>query len=204
MPKLTPAQLAWYVTAGVLKDGVYGMQGMPITAHNAQIAVAVALAESGGENKRSDVANHDGSYDWGPWQLNDKAHQLSELAKTNVGANWATAYQISDRGTNWQPWTTYNSGAYLAFMAQAAVAIKSPDGSYQDKNEIPNTPASAAMSVLPAGLTSASTWIRVGMGVGGVLLLALVMAAVVGPHAMKLNPVTSALESAHSAVFKGK
>lgn len=200
MSKLSAAQLAWYVTGGTpLNGGVYGTN-MPITAHNAVIAVAVALAESGGVSDAKGGPNEDGSYDWGPWQINDKAHNVSQEVKTNVGANWAQAYQISDRGTNWTPWTTYKSGAYLAFMAQAQVGVNHPDGSYQDKNEIPNTPGSAAASIasglLPDSWTKAATWIRVGEAVAGVILLGLVVVSLVGADRIAgMVPATRALEA---------
>lgn len=208
---LSAAQLAWYVTGGTAQhDGTYGTN-MPITAHNAVIAVAVALAESGGQIKRSDNPNKDGSYDWGPWQINDKAHAVSDTAKTNVGANWALAYQISDRGTNWTPWTTYKQGKYLAFMAQAQAGVNNPDGSYQDQKEIPNTPGSAAASIasdlLPDSWKQAATWIRVGEAVAGVILLGLVIVSIVGaqriagmvPATRMLEAVGNGVRSAHHA-----
>lgn len=192
---LSAAQIAWYPTGqNTYVNGVYGMAGMPITKKNAIIAVAIALAESGGVvDKKSDKPNVDGSNDWGLWQINDKAHNVSQLVKTNGGANWAEAYQISSRGTDWTPWTTYTTGAYLAFMAQAATGVEHPDGGYQDKAEIPNTPASALGSLLPASWSSSATWVRVGMGIAGVVLLALVAVALAGPTAMKMTPVTNAL-----------
>jgi hypothetical protein len=204
--KLSAAQIAWYVTDGVKSGGVYGSAGMPITPHNAVIAVAVALAESGGVvDKKSNQPNADGSNDWGLWQINDRAHAVSQEMKTNGGANWAAAYQISDRGTDWTPWTTYRTGAYLAFMAQAQVGVNHPDGSYQNDKEIPNNPASAAAAVasglLPAALTESSTWVRVGMGVGGVILLGLVAIALVGPSRIAgAVPATRALETIGKAV----
>lgn len=201
---LSAAQIAWYVTGGNTKvGGVYGMQAQPITPHNAQIAVAVALAESGGVvDKKSDVPNRDGSNDWGLWQINDKAHNVPDLVKTNGGANWSMAYQISNRGTNWSPWTTYKTGKYLAFMPQAQTGINNPDGSYQDQKEIPNNPGSAVASIasglLPDAFMQSSTWVRVGMGIGGVVLLALVIAKIAGPDALKMVPAAKMLNKVNS------
>lgn len=201
---LSAAQIAWYVTGGNVKFGSTYGTNMPITPRNAQIAIAVALAESGGVVDKKGGPNSDGSFDWGLWQINDKAHYVSDLVKTNGGANWSQAYLISRRGTDWTPWTTFKSGKYLQFMQQAQTGLDHPDGSYQDQHEVPNNPASAAASVasslLPDALTKASTWIRVGEILAGIVLLGLVAAAVVGPKALRMVPATRALEAVGSSV----
>lgn len=78
----------------------------------AGIAAAVALAESGG-NPNAIGHNTDGSVDRGLWQINSVHGSLST---TDITANAKAAISISNNGTNWQPWTTFKSGAYLKFL----------------------------------------------------------------------------------------
>lgn len=78
----------------------------------APIAAAIAMAESGGN---SDATNHNtnGSVDRGLWQVNSVWGGLSTY---DVNANAKAAVQISQNGHNWQPWTTFKTGAYLQFL----------------------------------------------------------------------------------------
>jgi hypothetical protein len=79
---------------------------------SALIASAIAEAESSG---RADATDNDsnGTQDQGLWQINS-SHGLSNMFSPM--ANARAAVQISGNGTNWDPWTTYTSGAYQEFM----------------------------------------------------------------------------------------
>ena len=103
----------------------------------ADIAAAVAMAESGGDSSATN-SNSDGSTDRGLWQINSVHGSLSTF---DVTANTKAAIQISNNGKNWSPWVTFVSGAYKKFLS-------------------PTTPASTG--TLPAGTTSAS-----GIGIPG-------------------------------------
>ncbi len=105
------------------------------TGSNLVIAVAVALAESGGNaNAQGDVAIG-GSF--GLWQVYCRAHP-DLIPPTDPGSvawydpyqNARWAYEISG-GSNWHPWSTYIHGTYQAFMdkARAAVVLLITDGS---------------------------------------------------------------------------
>jgi hypothetical protein len=100
-------------------------------------AVAISIAE----NDTSDPArvsppNHDGSRDYGLWQINS-SHFGENLG--NIGAasvilnknnvtdpkiNGRAAYVISKNGTDFSPWTTYKSGKYKVHMAEAQATQK--------------------------------------------------------------------------------
>jgi hypothetical protein len=95
-------------------DGVY---------HYAQLAgfsdpdfaTAIAMAESGG-NPRA-VAKTDREHSVGLWQINLRAHpQYTEAQMLDPKQNAAAAYKISRGGTNWRPWSTYQSGAYQRYL----------------------------------------------------------------------------------------
>lgn len=90
------------------------------------IAVAVALAESGGNPDAFNGKGKDESY--GLWQINMygdlKKDRLHKFEKFNVfqpmdllipRANASAAYEIF-RGSGWGAWTTYTSGAYKQFL----------------------------------------------------------------------------------------
>ena len=82
---------------------------------NAKLATAVALAESGG-NPGAELHT---PREWsiGLWQININAHQrYSKPQLLNPDANARAAVQISKSGTDWTPWSAYNSGRYLKFM----------------------------------------------------------------------------------------
>jgi biotin carboxyl carrier protein len=88
------------------------------TGDNLTIAVAVALAESSGNSDATNV-NSDGSIDRGLWQVNSVHAQYDAKQLFDPTYNAKAAYAISSNGTNWQPWSTYNNGAYLKYMNQS-------------------------------------------------------------------------------------
>ena len=68
------------------------------------MAAEIAMAESGGNP--SAISPTD---DFGLWQINASNGPLATL---NPFQNAKSAITLSDNGTNWNPWTTYRSGAY--------------------------------------------------------------------------------------------
>lgn len=89
-----------HYTYGQLRDLWVQAGGRP---DQAPLAAAVAMAESGGRNVRSQP-NSNGSYDVGPWQINSS--HGSQLASLDPLANARAAVQMSGNGTNWRPWCT--------------------------------------------------------------------------------------------------
>jgi len=70
-------------------------------------AAEVALAESSGEQYATD---HDGNgtTDEGYWQINT----VNGDATYDPLGNAKAAVSLSEDGTNWSPWVTYQTGAY--------------------------------------------------------------------------------------------
>lgn len=99
----------------------------------ANIAAAVALAESSGRPNATDYDNN-GTVDRGLWQINSVHGSLSSF---DVNLNTQAAINISNNGQNWTPWVTYNTGAYKAYL----------DG---------NSPEQTSSSNLPTGSSSGS------------------------------------------------
>jgi hypothetical protein len=121
--KLSPAQIAEYAHDA-------GFRGQDLT-----VAVAVALAESGGDPKAHNPVPPDNSY--GLWQINmigslgparrdqfdlDGNRELFD-PEENAKAAWA----ISGKGDSFQPWTTYTSGAYKQYLDDARRGIRNMD-----------------------------------------------------------------------------
>ncbi len=69
-------------------------------------AAEIAMAESGGNQYALSPTG-----DYGYWQINAAAH--GSMATYNPMGNAEAAVSISSDGTNWTPWTTYNTGAYI-------------------------------------------------------------------------------------------
>jgi hypothetical protein len=131
MPNVTlsPAQIAGYAQAA-------GFSGA-----NLITAIAIALAESSGNTWAIDNDSN-GSQDQGLWQINtihagsypgmttDPGSGHMATAGTSVMFNPATnataAFQISSSGSSFTPWSTFNNGAYSAFVGAATTAAGDP------------------------------------------------------------------------------
>lgn len=81
----------------------------------ADIAAAVALAESGGDpGSEGDLTL---GVSRGLWQINLRAHpEFDPIRLFEQDYNAKAAYLVSSHGTNWKPWTTFNNGAYRKYL----------------------------------------------------------------------------------------
>lgn len=145
------------------------------------IAVAVALAESGG-NPDATNQNTDShrSVDYGLWQINSywNADTLRMGNWRDPVTNGKMAYSIF-KSRGWRDWVTYKTGRYNQFMLQAASAVRNPKG---------------ITDVLP----SFDQWVLGKLGIGGGA------DDVGGPFgdlkdAVPENPVSSMIEPARKA-----
>lgn len=130
MSTLTPQQIANYAkVAG-------------FTANGLVLAIAVALAESGGDTAaRGYNRDRNGtitSVDRGLWQINSAAHsEVSDNCAFDPTCCAQAAFRISSHGEDWSPWTTYVTGAYKQYMATALQA----SGTGQQSSAPPPTPS---------------------------------------------------------------
>lgn len=158
-------------------------KGAGFPADQIATAVAVALAESGGDATATNTKNKDGSTDYGLWQINS-VHK-TDLASGNwrdPNDNARMAFNVWSRaGRKWTPWVAYNNGRHLPFMSRGAVAAGgSPLPNPGTGDVIETDPASlnpfqgvadAAEKVFKI-LGDKDLWIRIGMGLLGSLILA--------------------------------
>jgi len=95
------------------------------------IAVAVALAESGG-NTTATNSNSDGSTDTGLWQINSvhqRTHSGWTVAWLKDPMNNAVAMaEVSGGGSNWSPWVAYKNGKYRQFLDRGKTAAEAATG----------------------------------------------------------------------------
>ncbi len=102
-------------------------QGAGFVGQDAVTAAAIALAESGGNpnaynpETAAGTAPNMGSY--GLWQIYLQAHPEFSIEnlkdpKTNASAAFTT-YQ--EAGNSFQPWSTFKSGAYTAYVPSGSV-----------------------------------------------------------------------------------
>jgi lysozyme-like protein len=85
--------------------------GFPASALD--VAAAVAMAESGG----NPAAVGDEGTSFGLWQVHTPAHpEYSAAELFDPTENARAALAISRGGSDWHPWSTFTSGAYLKFL----------------------------------------------------------------------------------------
>jgi Lysozyme like domain len=104
------------VTTAAVHGGTLGCSGLEQLWEaaggppgSAATAASVAMAESSGQQDATDNDSN-GSTDYGYWQINSVNGATS--ADYDPMTNARAAVKISQGGTDWTPWTTFNSGAY--------------------------------------------------------------------------------------------
>jgi murein DD-endopeptidase MepM/ murein hydrolase activator NlpD len=79
-----------------------------------QNIVAIAQAESGGNTDAYNASDPNGG-SYGVLQING-AHGLPTSCMLDPACSFKFAYQLSNNGTNFQPWSTFSNGAYKSFL----------------------------------------------------------------------------------------
>jgi Lysozyme like domain len=141
-------------------------------------AVAVALAESGGDPHITH-RNSNGSVDYGLMQINSIHSQILAAGRwDDPTSNAKMGYQIYvDAGKKFTPWNAYKNLRYRLFMARAVVATRNLGGNVPAPAD-PNAPGLGKVT-LPdvsgvlqtiAFLSDARNWRRVGIFLAGLLL----------------------------------
>lgn len=94
--------------------------GFPKDEKKLQTAVAVALAESGGNTQAVSPTS-----DYGLWQINLNAHrQYNQQQMFDPAQNARAMIAISGNGTNWKPWVVYNTGRHLIKWGEAGIGVR--------------------------------------------------------------------------------
>lgn len=139
------------------------------------VAVAIALAESGGDR----MAVNASSGATGLWQIHPGGNQYLN-AGTNAETAWA---KYEGAGHSFSPWSTYTSKAYLVKLPAAEIAVRQTytGGAVEQglKGIIPGFSfvgdIAKDLATFFQWITSGETWIRLGEVVGGAILLLLAL-----------------------------
>lgn len=122
MTQLSPHELAYVASAHW-------------SGEDLKIAVAIALAESGGHTDalaRSTTGDNLGQRDHGPWQISGRWHGPKLAANPNWRdpvVNAKIAKQVFDETVRmgkvgWEAWSVFNSGTYKTFLPDAEHGVK--------------------------------------------------------------------------------
>lgn len=189
MTKLSAQQIA-----GVVKYHGRSAGGSFATAvlkeSDGPIFVAIALVESKGETTAVNTRNSNGTKDYGLWQINSVHKELLDTYQpwSDPDKNFSMAASLyQGRGGKFTDWSTFNSGLYATRLAEATAAWGNPDMSATTTNAVSDTVNTAAAGITSvadflSAITKASTWVRVGMGAAGVVLVLMVAAALARHH----------------------
>jgi hypothetical protein len=147
----------------------------------AEIAAAIALAESGGAPKQ-ESRNSNGSIDRGLFQINSVHGKCST---TNITENVKCAVKIYKESKGWAPWTTYKTGAYKSHLGGEKISDKekkTAEGSAASPQQAIEEAAGNLLS-FPKGfvdffnfLGSGAGWARILKVAGGSILLIVALA----------------------------
>lgn len=177
MTTLSAAQIAQYAYQAGFRNTAAGQ--------DLTLAVAVALAESGGQtnatHRNSDSRK---TTDYGVWQINSYWHRdlIARGNWSDPAYNAKMAFIIKTTRGGWTQWSTFNSGSFFKHMPAAIKAAEAV------QNGQPDTVVNPPNATLPATdmdgdgngledavkkITDPHTYIRLAMAVTGALLLLL-------------------------------
>lgn len=167
----------------------------------AEVAAAIAMAESGGNPNAHNSTPPDDSY--GLWQINmlgalGPARRALYGLKTNTdlfdpATNARVMSAISKQGKDFRPWTTFTSGAYKQYYKPGLAAqigglipggntaIGAAEGAVSDAQSVIDlaTRASDALTRTGKWVSTPANWVRVAyVAIGGVAIIAGISAVV--------------------------
>lgn len=190
------------------------------SAQDRRIGTAVALAESGGQVDAKNTKNTNGTEDYGVFQINSVHGFDKDRLLSDANYNADAAYKVwKDAGGKWTPWSTFNSGVYLTKMGQDAELRMgnngNPLGAVGDAITAPFDAIGDTLSGLDSiadtigALKNPSTWMRLGKGaLGGIVLIigvggiVFIVANKVGSSPAVSNAAAVATRGASKAITK--
>jgi hypothetical protein len=132
----------------------------------APIAAAIAAAESGGNpGAQGDISLMDSTWDWsqGLWQIRGLRAERGtgglrdSLANADPEKNASAMYAISNGCTDWTPWSTYTSGAYLAYLGMSKTAVLAAKQYQSETGSLPPYDGGAPAAAPPVPPTPPSS-----------------------------------------------
>jgi hypothetical protein len=152
-------------------------------------AVAVALAESGGNTTVINAREPDGSKSFGLWQINNVHGTLLTSGDwREPRSNAGMAFIVWQRaGRKWTPWGAYNNQSYRLYLVRAESAVRGlgtlPDPGF-GLDDLPNpvdgvTDALSTIGKAFTFVTDPHNWIRVITILTGLVMLGIVFGQLV-------------------------
>jgi hypothetical protein len=134
-------------------------------------AVAIAIAESGGNPTAVNRRNRNGTADFGLWQINSVHNALLKQGNwQNPADNARMAKAVYDDAGGFRPWAVYNSQKYRIYVPRATTAVGVAPA--VDVTNAPPISDKNDAETFTDTLTSGETWRRVVLFlVGGFLFL---------------------------------
>lgn len=172
-------------------------RGAGLSGDSVVIAVAVSLAESGGNPRAHNAVPPDNSY--GLWQINMLGSMgPSRRAKYGLrsnddlydpATNARVMADLSNKGTNWRPWTTYTRGTYKIYLNRGKAAALNVGGS---TGGVATTPVGFSSGITEFGerITDPAVWRKAGLYALGVVLIVFGIIALAGLNAGKIAGVS--------------
>lgn len=181
-------------------------QSVGFTGNDVNIAVAVALAESGGNPRAYNGAGRDNSY--GLWQINmigslgparRKQFGLTSNDQLYDPATNARAAFAIKKGSGWSAWTTYTSGKYKRHMSGTGTIGNAPSDASATANATPATDG----GIVTGGLNAlGNTLFRSAANFGGILVAVVLIAASIIILAMQSKVGKTAVKTVSRGVIK--
>ena len=199
MPTLSPAQIAGYASgAGFSSTRTH--RGVKETV----MAVAIALGESGGNTNAHNARPPDNSY--GLWQINmlgalgpERRRQFgisSNEQLFNPAINARAAFKVfTDAGNSFRPWSVFLNGTYLRHLNAAMGGAAKPE-IVGGAGKLPEEAGGDfGIGDFVSFFTSTDAWKRVGMFIGGGVLIIVAVVMLTGRNVDNIIPVGKALKA---------
>jgi hypothetical protein len=179
MPELSAEQITQYATQALPQQ---------VGTGNIAIAVAIALAESGGDTQAHNANPLTGDDSYGVWQINmyrglgpDRRRQYNlpnNEALYDPATNARVMAGISKGGTDWTPWSTFKRGEHLKYLFDLpGVEAKGPLGGALD----PLADIGTYLQKAATWMADSNNWARVAEVVAGGLLIMVAANTIVRP-----------------------
>lgn len=186
-------------------------KGAGLNDSQTAIAVAIALAESGGNTTAHNMVPPDNSY--GLWQINmlgslgpSRRQQFGLLSNDELYSptvNAKAMFSISNGGQNWRDWTSYTRGTYLVFMSRGRAVAGTSGDSQTGPTTTPVglSDSLSAITALFTALRDPGFWKRIALLTAGASILLFGLFKVTGDN--QISQGTKSLAKAGIGLLPG-
>jgi hypothetical protein len=176
------------------------------------IAVAIAMAESGGNSKAHNPSGPDDSY--GLWQINMKG-TLGPARRQQFGlanneqlfdprTNAKAMAKISLGGRSWGAWSVYSSGKYKTYLPDARKAVQNPESWATGQGETDTIVGGKVFDAFNGIIEGLKKWFGEGLlRIAGFIAGAILIILAIVMYIKSVN-VRGAVKTVAKATVKGR